>query len=284
MGKHEPGVHFRFKGQIARFVVTRTSAGRVSLDSGDDSSRHDDRVDPHSPRHCIELLYFPGCPNVAPARVQLQRTLIQAGLPAQWEEHDVSADDAPLHTRGYGSPTILVDGRDVSGGSPTEGSACRLYPGSEVPGVPPQAAILGALGVAPGPGGLAGVVAAAPGVILSALPIVACPSCWPAYGSVLGALGVPFLMDFEYLLPLTVIALLIALVGLGWRVDRRRGLAPLGLGVVASACILAGKFAFDLPIASQAGTALLVGAVLWKAWRGRAARRACTTCPTPASL
>ena len=111
-------------------------------------------MDPRSPRR-VELLYFPGCPNVAPARVQLQRTLIQAGLPAQWEEHDVSADDAPLHTRGYGSPTILVDGRDVSGGSPVEGSACRLYPGSEVPGVPPQAAILHALGVTPGSDGLA---------------------------------------------------------------------------------------------------------------------------------
>ncbi len=216
--------------------------------------------------------------------MQLQRTLILAGLPAQWDEHDVSADDAPAHTQGYGSPTILVDGRDVSGGSPTDGSACRLYLGSEVPGVPPQAAILAALRVPPGTGTFAGVVAAAPGVILSALPIVACPSCWPAYGSVLGALGVPFLMDSEYLLPLTVVALLIALVGLGWRADRRRNLGPLGLGVVASACILAGKFAFDLPVVSQAGTALLVGAVLWNAWRGRATSRTCTTCPTPANL
>jgi mercuric ion transport protein len=112
-------------------------------------------VDPRSSRPRVELLYFPGCPNVAPARVQLQQTLIQAGLPARWEEHDVSADDAPAHTRGYGSPTILVDGRDVSGGSPVEGSACRLYPGSEVPGVPPQAAILHALGVTPGSDGLA---------------------------------------------------------------------------------------------------------------------------------
>jgi len=102
-------------------------------------------VDPRSPRPRVELLFFTGCPNIAPARVQLQRTLLLAGLPAQWDEHDVSSDDAPLHTRGYGSPTILVDGRDVSGGSPTAGSACRLYLGSEVPGVPPQAAILEAL-------------------------------------------------------------------------------------------------------------------------------------------
>jgi len=240
-------------------------------------------VDSRSPSR-VELLYFPGCPNIAPARAQLQRVLIEAGLPAQWEEHDVSADDAPLHTRGYGSPTILVDGRDVSGGSPVEGSACRLYPGSEVPGVPPQAAILAALHAPPGSGVVAGVVTAAPGVILSALPIVACPSCWPAYGSVLGSLGIPFLMDFEYLLPITVVALLIALVGLGWRVERRSDLAPLGLGVVASACILAGKFAFDLPAVSQAGTIFLVGAVLWNAWRRRAARRTCRTCPSPAGL
>ncbi len=213
MGKDGPRVDSRFKGQNARAVAPRTSANRVSLDSGDDSSRHDDRVDPRPSPPLVELLYFAGCPNVAPARVQLQQTLIVAGLPARWSEHDVSADDAPLHTRGYGSPTILVNGRDVSGGSPVEGTACRLYPGSEVPGVPSQAAILAALRQSPGPGAVAGVVAAAPGVILSALPIVACP-----YGSVLGGLGVPFLMDFEYLLPLSVVALLIALVGLGWRV------------------------------------------------------------------
>lgn len=114
----------------------------------------------------VELLYFPGCPNIGPARMQLQRALLEAGCPVQWTEHDVNADDAPPHARGYGSPTILIDGRDVTGGTPAEGTACRLYPNSELPGVPALVAILTALRVTPDSG------AAASG-ILAKLPTVA---------------------------------------------------------------------------------------------------------------
>lgn len=219
----------------------------------------------------IELLHFPGCPNVQAARDQLARALALAELPPRWVEHDVSASDAPAHTRGYGSPTIIVDGRDVASGQPAEGSACRLYPGSEVPGVPPARAILAALGVeAPRDGALGSRLSAIPAVFLSLLPVLGCPSCWPAYAAVLAALGVPFLMDAGHLLPLTALALLLALVGLGWRARRRRGFGPLAAGVVATLCILGGKFASDLPTIGHAGTALLVGAVLWNGWPRRA--------------
>ena len=94
----------------------------------------------------VELLYFPTCPNVPAAREQLARGLAAAGLAAAWSEHDVTADDAPAHVRGYGSPTILVDGRDVAGGAPSSGCAsCRVYVGSEVRGVPPLEVIVTAL-------------------------------------------------------------------------------------------------------------------------------------------
>lgn len=141
--------------------------GPMPLDSAGRSSRNGRDVDPHSPQPRVELLYFPGCPNIDPARVQLQRALIEVGLPPQWTEHDVNADDAPPHTRGYGSPTILIDGRDVSGGSPAEGTACRLYPDSEMPGAPPLAAVLAALRVTLDPG------ADASSIIPSGLPTVA---------------------------------------------------------------------------------------------------------------
>jgi len=222
-------------------------------------------------RSRIELLYFPGCPNVQAAREQLARALALAGLPPRWVEHDVSASDAPAHTRGYGSPTILVDGRDVAGGSPAEGSACRLYPGSEVAGVPPTRAILAALvAEPPRDGALGSRLAAVPAVLLSLLPVVGCPSCWPAYAAVLAALGVPFLMDDDHLLLLTALALTLALGGLGWRARRRRGFGPLAAGIVATVCILVGKFASDLPTVGHAGTALLVGSVLWNGWPRRA--------------
>ncbi len=138
----------------------------MPLDSGDGACRHGGDVDTPTPQPRIELLYFPGCPNIGPARLQLQRALIEVGLPAQWTEHDVNADDAPPHTCGYGSPTILIDGRDVCGVSPAEGAACRLYPGSEVPGAPPLAAVLTALRVT------LDSAAAASSIILPGLPTV----------------------------------------------------------------------------------------------------------------
>jgi hypothetical protein len=93
----------------------------------------------------VELLYFPDCPNLQAARAQLGRALAAVGLPPDWSEHDVTARDAPAHVRGFGSPTILVDGRDVTGAAPTAGAACRVYAGSDLGGAPPLKAIVAAL-------------------------------------------------------------------------------------------------------------------------------------------
>jgi len=93
----------------------------------------------------VELLFFPDCPNVDPARDQLRRALAAVGLPASWTEHDVTAADTPPHLRGHGSPTILVNGRDVTGAQPGAGASCRIYTGSDRPGVPPLDALVRAL-------------------------------------------------------------------------------------------------------------------------------------------
>ncbi len=93
----------------------------------------------------VQLLFFAGCPHVAAARAQLERALAQAGLAPTWEELDVTAPDAPAHLRAYGSPTVLVDGVDVSGVGPGDAATCRLYSGSEVPGAPPLASLMRAL-------------------------------------------------------------------------------------------------------------------------------------------
>ncbi len=84
----------------------------------------------------IELLFFPECPHVDAARAQLKRALEQVGLEASWTEHDVTRASTSPELRGYGSPTILINGADVMGASPGDGSACRLYLGTEVPGAP----------------------------------------------------------------------------------------------------------------------------------------------------
>jgi hypothetical protein len=93
----------------------------------------------------VELLFFPGCPHVPAAREQLRRAFAAVGVPAVWTEVDVTAENAPASVRGYGSPTILVDGQYVAGTAPAEGSSCRIYAGSEVRGVPPLEAIVAAL-------------------------------------------------------------------------------------------------------------------------------------------
>jgi hypothetical protein len=50
-------------------------------------------------------------------------------ISAAIEEIDVTSEHAPPWARSWGSPTILVDGADVAGGSPSLSEpSCRLYP------------------------------------------------------------------------------------------------------------------------------------------------------------
>jgi hypothetical protein len=76
----------------------------------------------------VELIYDPDCPNVPHVRAALLKAFDQADIPPAWIEWDRQSADSAAHVRGYGSPTILVDGRDVAGITPGDGaSSCRLY-------------------------------------------------------------------------------------------------------------------------------------------------------------
>ena len=83
----------------------------------------------------IQLLWFPGCPNVDAARAALREAMARARIAAPVEEIDVSAPSAPAELRNWGSPTILVDGVDVAGQRISDAAACRLYDGARVPSV-----------------------------------------------------------------------------------------------------------------------------------------------------
>lgn len=76
--------------------------------------------------HEIDLIYFDGCPNVETARVHLREAMgADADRPA-WREWKLSAEETPGRFRRYGSPTILVDGEDVTGaGGGNAAMACR---------------------------------------------------------------------------------------------------------------------------------------------------------------
>ena len=83
----------------------------------------------------VELVYFAGCPRVEAARAALRTALGRAGRTPAWQEWDQTMPEVPAHLHGLGSPTILVNGRDVTGAStPTTGRACRAdgIPGPEV--------------------------------------------------------------------------------------------------------------------------------------------------------
>jgi copper chaperone CopZ len=77
----------------------------------------------------IQLLHFEGCPNVDAARTALRSALTAERLDVPIDEIDVEHQNAPEWARGWGSPTILIDGKDVSGQERSSASACRLYAG-----------------------------------------------------------------------------------------------------------------------------------------------------------
>jgi len=105
-----------------------------------------------------------------------------------------------------------------------------------------------------------------PGVGVSLLPKLMCPACWPAYAAVLSSVGLGFLISTTYLLPLTVLFLVVAVGSLGFRVSRRRGLGPLWMGVAAGSVILGGKFYLESTSVTYAGVGFLIVASVWNSW------------------
>ena len=96
----------------------------------------------------IDLIFDDDCPNVIAAREQLLSACINLGLPARWNEWSRTARDTPEHFQRFGSPTILVDGRDITGESLAGvGACCRIYSSARGAsgGVPPLEMITTAL-------------------------------------------------------------------------------------------------------------------------------------------
>lgn len=99
---------------------------------------------------------------------------------------------------------------------------------------------------------------AMPGVGVSMLPKVICPICSPAYAAVVSSVGLGFLGETTYLLPITVVFLAIAVGSLAFRASNRRGLRPFWIGVIAASGVVAGKFWLDSATITYAGVGLLV--------------------------
>lgn len=94
----------------------------------------------------VELLYFTGCPQVDAARQALRAALEAEGLAPAWQEWNGDDARTPADRRGYGSPTVLVDGRDVATAPAAGDRCCRIYrEGAALRGAPGAATIRAAL-------------------------------------------------------------------------------------------------------------------------------------------
>lgn len=220
-----------------------------------------------------ELIYFPGCPNVEEARIRLVKAFVEAKLTPRWNEYRTDDQNLADHAHGFGSPTILVNGRDVAGTAPADSAeACRIYTdeSGRRSGIPSLGSIAAALTEAQGAREPIRPwrrnLALLPGFGFALLPKLACPACWPAYAGILGSLGLGFLIGTKWLLPLTAVFLAVAVGALAYRARERHGLRPFAVGLAAAGLVLAGKFAFDSEPAMYGGLALLVTASIWNTW------------------
>ncbi len=96
----------------------------------------------------IELIYGPDCPHLELARDRLSRALRSAGLGAEWQEWDQADGESPDYARDHASPTILINGKDVSTDVvEVDAEACRLYRTEDgrLTGAPPESVITTAL-------------------------------------------------------------------------------------------------------------------------------------------
>ena len=234
----------------------------------------------------VELIYDVDCPNVRAMRSLLIRAFTRTGVSARWQEWERAAPNSPEYAHRYGSPTILVDGKDVAGANPISGTgACRVYADlhgnlSRTPALETIcAALLNATSsTKPARTRWRAMMASFPAIGVALLPKLACPLCFPAFAAVLGALGLKFVDYTPYLLPLTAVFLVVAVGVLALQARRTGSIVALLLGIAASAAVLAGKFHFESDWLTTGGIVLLIIAILFGNRSRSNATAACPAC------
>lgn len=78
----------------------------------------------------VQFLAFQGCPLAGTARQALEQALAECEI-GDYEEVDILRPGVPNKLREWGSPTILINGTDVSGRPKGDGVGCRIYPGAD---------------------------------------------------------------------------------------------------------------------------------------------------------
>lgn len=82
----------------------------------------------------LQLHYFEGCPGHIPTLELAREVLADMGMEAEIEEIDVKTNEQAQAIGFRGSPTLLVDGRDIEDRRDTIGGmGCRVYDGNPIP-------------------------------------------------------------------------------------------------------------------------------------------------------
>jgi mercuric ion transport protein len=100
-----------------------------------------------------------------------------------------------------------------------------------------------------------------------------CPACWSAYAGLSSLLGLSFVVETRYLLPLTSALLGLCVCALALQARAGRGHGPWLLGLLASAGVLTGKFMLDSQLCMYTAVAGLALAASWSGWLGVRQRR-----------
>ncbi len=94
----------------------------------------------------ITLVYDVDCPNVNAARTALGQAIARARLDPGWIECERTTPGLPQRFLRFGSPTILVNGKDVADEPGAAAACCRIYQTPDgLRGVPPVEAIVAAI-------------------------------------------------------------------------------------------------------------------------------------------
>ena len=78
----------------------------------------------------VQLLVFDGCPLADAAKQALDEAAAALNL-GSYEVIDILDPETPETLKRWASPTILVNGRDVTGGVAGDSVGCRVYGGPD---------------------------------------------------------------------------------------------------------------------------------------------------------
>lgn len=105
-----------------------------------------------------------------------------------------------------------------------------------------------------------------PAIVVAMLPQVFCLACWPAYTGLLSSMGIGFVNYTPYLLPVTIVLLVITMGAFAYKANKRRGYGPLTVGVMGSAFIVLGKFFLEIDSVLYLGIVILISGSIWNVW------------------